>query len=161
MASPSKKTDLDIALLRKRMDYDPTTGILTWRDGGKVAGFVGNRGYLRVKFQRREWLAHVLAWAWAFGHVPKLQLDHINRVKTDNRLCNLRVVTPAQNMANRDVPKCTGPDGSPLPAGVQFNRLERKFKVTLRRNGRRLHLGTYPTANEAVQALREAIREVA
>lgn len=148
-----KKTALDIETLRLRLRYDADSGLLSWTKSGLRAGFVGNRGYVRVKFSGQEWLAHILAWALFYGVVPVLEIDHRNRDKADNRIKNLREVTRVENMANCGVVKRADPNGQVLPPGVIFNKRERRFKASSRHNGRRVHLGTFLTADEAIASL--------
>jgi len=68
---------------------------------GKKLGSPTSNGYLRVTLMRREYRLHRLVWLWVHGeHVPDgMVIDHINGVKTDNRIANLRLVTPCQNIA--------------------------------------------------------------
>jgi hypothetical protein len=59
-------------------------------------------GYLYIKAGGKMHSASRLAWSAAHGGIPSgLEIDHINRVKTDNRLANLRLVTSSQNKDNR------------------------------------------------------------
>ena len=68
---------------------------------GQVASSVNALGYGRVKINGKSVLAHRLAWALHYGEWPDGAIDHINGIKTDNRLCNLRLATRAQNQQNR------------------------------------------------------------
>jgi hypothetical protein len=94
-------------LIREIIAYDPITGKFTWlvhtpgRTRGKEAkGTVANNGYIHIRVDRRIYLAHRLAWYLSYGMWPNT-IDHINRIKTDNRLSNLRDVPLWENVANR------------------------------------------------------------
>jgi hypothetical protein len=87
--------------------YDKDTGIFTRRHFGKrskLAGRVGNiktNGYLEVGIGGKKYLLHRLAWLYTYGLWPLFHIDHINGIKTDNRIANLRDVTHTVNMQNR------------------------------------------------------------
>jgi len=59
------------------------------------------RGYLKFKVGQKIIKAHCIAWALHYGEWPKQEIDHINRVKNDNRIVNLRDVSHTENMRNR------------------------------------------------------------
>jgi hypothetical protein len=93
--------------LRELLSYDPETGIFTWiarpalcNRIGAMAGSFDTRGYLRIQIDGRGHKYHRLAWLYVNGEWPKKGLDHINGVKDDNRICNLREATDSQNAAN-------------------------------------------------------------
>jgi len=92
---------------RQFLKYDPATGVLTWTEqvrrhgwAGKPAGSLHSRGYLRLGLFGRDWYCHRIAWLLHYGEWPELEIDHINHCKTDNRICNLRSVTHAENVKN-------------------------------------------------------------
>lgn len=96
--------------LRELMVYDPDTGIMKRRKAltgghGKIGTVVGSLrvkdGYIQVKVDNRMYLMHRLAWLYVYGVWPEEFLDHINAVKSDNRIANLREATRSQNGANR------------------------------------------------------------
>jgi hypothetical protein len=92
--------------LKEVLDYDPATGVFTWikpRNGvtvGDEAGGLSKDGYRHLCLDKKQWKSHRLAWLYVHGEWPKGEIDHINRVRDDNRMENLRVVTPQQNKMN-------------------------------------------------------------
>jgi hypothetical protein len=58
-------------------------------------------GHLTINNRKRILRAHRVAWALSTGRWPPDLIDHINRVKRDNRLANLREATHAQNLQNK------------------------------------------------------------
>ena len=94
--------------LHEALDYNPKTGLLTWRInrlngilGGAPAGCDDGHGYVQVRLWGRRLKAHRLAWALHHGTDPGLlQIDHVNRNRSDNRVSNLRLVDAKGNRAN-------------------------------------------------------------
>ena len=143
--------------VRELLDYNPATGVFTWRvlhsnmRSGQVAGNVSR--YRTIKINRKHYLAHRLAWFVAFGAWPPNQIDHINGVRDDNRLVNLRLATQSENNANAKTPKNkTG------FKGVAPHR--KKWCARIRVNGRKRHLGLFDTPEAAYQRYCEVAREV-
>lgn len=109
--------------LQAAFSYDPETGALTWRvtlqnraPAGSPAGCPNGRGYLRVKLNGLNLKAHRVAWYLHHGADPGLFLvDHIDRNRSNNRICNLRLVDHKGNRANSSQPtrpvQITYPDG--------------------------------------------------
>ena len=98
------------AQVREHLCYDKDTGIFTWKvrkQGRKLGvplGAKNSNGYLLIVVCRKHYAAHRLAWMHFHGEIPDgMQIDHINGVRDDNRIDNLRVVTPSQNNLNRGV----------------------------------------------------------
>ena len=99
------------AELKTLLSYDPETGELTWRVRGvpridnRLAGkpaLIGTSdGYRVGKIMTQNLKAHRVAWAIYYGEWPKAMLDHINGNRADNRIVNLRTVSPVQNSQNQ------------------------------------------------------------
>jgi len=92
------------------LTYDPYTGLFTWlvdaysnKVKGKIAGSI-KEGYINISIDRKLYRAHRLAWLYVNGVFPS-EIDHINRVKSDNRICNLREVSRSENCQNRSTSK--------------------------------------------------------
>ncbi len=94
------------------LDYDQDTGVFHWKPDAKLgsrsdragllAGYVRlSDGYVRISYKGVTYSAAAIAWKLAHGYEPELELDHINRNPSDNRLSNLRLVTRSENLLNR------------------------------------------------------------
>jgi hypothetical protein len=98
------KTDLSADELRELLHYNPETGMFSWTSTGSgrkaSVGTLHNKGYLRVRLNRGFYYAHRLAWLYVHDRWPSQMIDHINGIKTDNRLVNLREATPAIQQSN-------------------------------------------------------------
>jgi hypothetical protein len=88
------------------LKYDPGTGDLIWIKKPSnvckpIAGsFHKASGYIVIKFNKIQYKSHRLAWYLHYGTWPKGEIDHVNGIKTDNRINNLRDVTHTENMNN-------------------------------------------------------------
>lgn len=138
--------DLSISRLMELLHYSPDTGHFTWiKRGcgvtiGRIAGgSMGNRGYRRIKIDGRMYLAHRLAWLYMKGSWPKDEIDHINMVRDDNRISNLREATRLQNSRNKKIRK----DNSSGMKGVHFHKSTRKWQVTCGFNSKLIYLGLF------------------
>lgn len=92
--------------LRELLSYNPETGVFLWRVGhrrvccGARAGNLNNQGYRQIQIEGHRYQAHRLAWLYVNGDWPLLLIDHINGIRDDNRLVNLRDVGSAANTQN-------------------------------------------------------------
>ena len=94
--------------LREYLNYNEDTGALTWKKSparrvkvGDEAGTTMNGGYKTFRFKGPTYKAHRVAFAMIHGRWPMPECDHINGDKADNRACNLREATHAENMWNK------------------------------------------------------------
>src|SRR5690554_6421992 len=92
--------DLSQKYLLDMFMYDPETGRLIRRKkqsnnapAGKPSGWVQPNGYIRMCIKGKHYQAHRLVWFYHYGVMPDGGIDHINGVKDDNRIENLRVVS--------------------------------------------------------------------
>jgi hypothetical protein len=139
--------------LRELLDYNPATGVFKWklsyrmRRKGLVAGRRHGGWYWCIRVDSREYLAHRLAWLYVYGRWPLDQIDHINGIRFDNRIANLREATNSQNKQNRK-PKVAGLKG--------VYRQKNRWRARITINRRCLYLGTFSTPEAASAAYREA-----
>lgn len=148
------------ARLKELLDYDPETGVFTWRHfmggfarAGSVAGSTDSHGHTQIKVDGKLHLAHRLAFLYATGATPA-EVDHVNRVKSDNRLANLRGVSRSENLHN------TAPckrNKSGVKGVFWIERLG-KWQAYISTAGKRRVLGCYAQFDDAVAARRGAER---
>jgi hypothetical protein len=140
------------------LDYDANTGKFFWLGGkgrkkkGGEAGFLNPAGYRVIGVCGQKVLAHRLVWLVETGSFPAMELDHINRVRNDNRFVNLRQATREQNMRNRGVCK----NNKLSMKGVA--RHQNKYRARIMHCGQIIDLGTFNTAREAAIAYTAAER---
>jgi hypothetical protein len=110
------------------------------RCAGKVAGSVSETtGYLRIRFDGREYKAHRLAWCLVTGKWPACEIDHINRDRADNRFGNLREATREQNNVNVPVRS----DNKSGRKGVSWDRRADKWRAVIQAGLKMRHLGFF------------------
>ena len=133
--------------------YDPLTGVITHKTArgsakkGAIAGSKHYRGYLDVGLKRTKYRAHRVAWLLSYGSIDvTLTIDHIDGVRDNNRLNNLRLVTKQHNEWNRT--KVLGK----WPMGVYWNKGRNKFHARIKVNQKQIHLGYFDCPDEAHQA---------
>jgi hypothetical protein len=95
---------------------------------------------------------HRLAWFYTHGRWPSGDLDHINRVRHDNRIDNLREATRSENCQNQPIRKSNRSGVT----GVYHHKVSNKWAATINVNKKQMHLGVYDTLEEAIQVRRNA-----
>lgn len=158
------KADLTAARLRELLHYDPETGVFTWRANRGGAALAGSKaghpskkdGYIRINVDCRLCLSHRLAWMYVHGVFPTKHLDHINGIRDDNRIENLREATSAQNNQN---PSLRSDNKSGL-IGVSWHKPRGKWKAQIQFENANRHLGLFCTKEEAHAAYLEAKRKL-
>jgi hypothetical protein len=153
---------LDLAELKRSLVYDPDTGVFTrrvnsaWVKAGAAAGSINKAGYRVIYVQGERHYAHRLAWAYCHGHLPALQIDHINQAKDDNRISNLREVTAKQNREN--IPAHS--DSGTGIRGVCWRKDTKKWLAQIGHNGEHYYLGQFNTVAQASAAYKAAAEEL-
>lgn len=155
---PSSLSPNALSELRSAIGYDPETGILTRKKKtgqnvvvGKEAGWKDSQGYRRVRVLGRCWASHRLAWSLHYGEEPAGIIDHINGVRDDNRIQNLRIVTPSENTQNMHSVRSDNETGV---TGVRKRGGRYEARICI--NGKTVYLGGFPSAQEASDAYRAA-----
>ena len=151
--------ELTAEKLRMLLHYEPATGIFTWKvraansvKVGDIAGCPDGQGYLRVRVQSQRYRAHRLAWLYMYGEWPEDQIDHINRVRTDNRICNLREVTNKQNGQNAGKYS----HNTSGHTGVSWNKHRSKWRAHIRHSQKSIRLGDFTNIEDAIAARKAA-----
>lgn len=150
---------------REAFDYDPVTGVFYWRiqprqgvNVGDVAGTPDSYGYHILRIDRGQFKAHRVAWLYVYGHWPNEQIDHVNGVRSDNRIVNLRLASHSQNRANTKMHA----DNKCGYKGVRYQRHTKKnpWRAQISYGGTTHHIGNFPTPEEAHAAYCAAAQRV-
>jgi len=168
---------LDYEKAKRTFRYEPETGRLFWAEerpvedfstvhgwriwSGKHAGneitCKHNGGYLKLgvttkKGVRKEYLAHRVIWLLTTGAWPDNEIDHINGLRADNRIANLRAVTCDENAKNAKRRN----DNLSGVVGVQRCKKSKKWVVRIKAENRNLYVGSYTLKSDAIAARKEA-----
>lgn len=159
------KTQITQSLIRQLMDYDPLTGICVWKTrtpdiqpderlrnswnsqfAGKQVGFINKKtGYMQTAIRCKMYQLHRLIWVHVYGKEPD-NIDHINSVRHDNRLVNLRSVTREVNNRNAKR-RHDNPSGV---TGIKLNK-SGTWLVRIRINKKLIVAGCFADFDEAVK----------
>ena len=137
-------------------------GALHWRKGRKKAQKGNRYGSKRTDGYRRGWLLgkqyfeHRLIWFYHYGEWPKDDLDHINGIRDDNKIENLREVTKQQNQFNRK----SNRGSSSGYKGVCYHKNINKWMAYFCSGSKRTHIGYFGTEIEAAKAYDNAVKSL-
>jgi len=141
---------MDADLARQIWRYDPETGKFFWLVSSRYKVLIGDEaGYFDGKYNRlayagKQYKSARVAWLMMTGKWPVDQIDHINQVKTDDRFCNLREATNAQNVCNAKV------RGRSSVRGI-FKRAY-GYQVYLHKGFKHFYIGSFKNLEDAVKA---------
>lgn len=147
--------------LKELLDYNQHTGIFIWKTNaaknikmGTIAGSVDSDGYICIGINKKLYLAHRLAWLYIYNELPKNNIDHINGIKNDNRISNLKDVSQRQNGQNRKEHR------NNRLVGCYFNKNRNKWQAQIKINKNQIYLGLYNTEQEAHDAYIQKIKQL-
>jgi hypothetical protein len=130
----------------KGYTYNPSTGEIIG-PRGKIIKRISS-GYCVIGIYsnnvKYDLSAHHYAWYMTYDNVDIIEIDHINRIKTDNRISNLRNVNKSQNQWNVEY------------KGYYFNKVLNKWRARIRVNNERISLGDFKTEEEARESYLQA-----
>lgn len=148
--------------LTEVLDYDPVTGIFTWKLAigrrvrrGAVAGSFTN-DYIRIVIDGKKYRANRLAWFYVKGEWPVEMIDHENGNTIDNRIDNLRAATRSQNNHNRRLNQ----NSTTGIKGVIYSEKTGQYTARVMRNKIEHRRGPFDSLSEAttaVKLLRESL----
>jgi hypothetical protein len=148
--------------MKKVLRYYPRKGVCVWlARRGKVAPGTraGSRhwtGYRYVTVFGVAYPEHHLAWLYMSGVFPIAQVDHRNRIRDDNRWCNLRPATSKQNNENASLRR----DNVSGTRGVSWDTTQRKWRAYIYHNKKQNDLGFFTALEDAKRARLAAERKV-
>ena len=150
--------------LREAFDYEPETGLLTWRIRtsnrsfiGREAGSPDGQGYRILMLDKCLLRTHRVAFAHYHGTWPTGFIDHINGNRSDNRISNLRDVSNAENLQNNWEPQKNSTTGL---RGAVRTKYPGVYAAEISVNKVRHRLGTFRSPEEAHAAYLEAKRKL-
>lgn len=145
--------------LKELVNYDPLTGIFTWRCNrggtawkGSIAGHKHSSGRVYLNLDREKYFAHTMAWLYMYGEVIP-NLDHRDTNGLNNRIKNLRKATQSQNMRNSRIRS----DNSSGIKGVSWSKSRKRWIVRLNTEPHLVkHIGSFKDIELAELVANEA-----
>lgn len=144
--------------ISERLSYDQDTGLFAWKvcryasNIGKVTNSLDAHGYVQIKVRGTVCKAHRLAWLMTYGEMPANQIDHINRNRSDNRICNLRLANNSENSQNRSKQR----NNTSGCIGICWVKRAQKWRAYIVVNKKQIHLGFFSNLSEAIDARKAA-----
>lgn len=147
--------ELTQGMLKELLDYDEESGIFTWKFSrrgvkkGTVAGTLKD-GYININIFGRFYRAHRLVWLYFYGKFPVSYIDHIDGIRSNNRLNNLREATTSENNYNQRMSRAN----TSGVKGVSWYKRDNNWEARIGVKGKYLFLGRFSTIEEAEQAIK-------
>jgi hypothetical protein len=147
--------------VRELFEYNPENGNLTWVKKrkyfsklllGNIAGTLNDNGYRAVTIKGKTYQIHRIIWLYVHGKFPENVIDHINGIKDDNRLCNLRDCTISENNLNTKLSK----NNVSGIKGIHWNKLKNKWHGQINFNKKKIFIGYFDDFFEACCKIRSA-----
>jgi len=136
--------------LKRYLRYNAKSGVFQWIVGPnkhkEFAGTVNSLGYVVITINSNRYLAHRLAYLYEFGEFPSENIDHINRVRSDNRMLNLREFTQSQNMRNAKMLR----NNMSGVTGVYFDSARNRWVSQIKIKNKNILCGRYIKKTDAV-----------
>lgn len=157
-----KRIPRDVVL--DNLTYNRVTGLFKWNktvgclNNGDFAGCKKDNGYIEISINNKRYYAHMLAWLICHSYWSENNIDHINGIRDDNRIDNLRIASNAQNQCNRKKPK----NNTSGVKGVYWNKQCKKWHARCTVNGINYHIGLFndiEKAKVAVMRFREKMHK--
>lgn len=145
----------EIEMLRQLISYDPISGDFIWKRNGATAGCIYKNGYRYIRINGSSYRSSRIALKISTGEDPiGWQIDHVNGVRCDDRICNLRICSNAENVRNqkKNIRNTTGYKGVTIQSGC--------YRAQIQVNGRHVSLGMFSTPEEAHQAYVKAAKKL-
>ena len=170
-----KYNEITIDILKELLDYNSETGKLYWKKRDRkyfpsdrsctwwnnryskkeAFAYKSKEGYYIGSIFGKTYLKHRVIWAFHYEKWPSDEIDHINRIRDDNRICNLRVATHQQNLQNK-----TSHKGSTSKyLGVYWHKQSEKWIAQIRVNGAKMYLGIFNNEENAAIAYDKASKK--
>jgi len=149
--------------LRERFVYNNETGKLIYRKNiGRMrknteAGQLKKRGYRHVSIGGKKFLVHRIIWLYVNGAIKThMEIDHINHIKDDNRICNLREVTRLENCRNKSLSK----KNTSGYIGVSKERKSKIWNVSFCIDNQQKFFGSFRKKEDAILHSKNVMRKI-
>jgi hypothetical protein len=149
--------------LKKHLTYDAESGIFIRNISlcgkvrvGDICNYKSKEGYILIRVNNIQYKAHRLVWLYIHGYFPPDIIDHINGIRDDNRLVNIRLATRQQNNMNSNIQK----NNKSGYKGVCWHKDSSKWIAQASVNNKSKYLGIYDTPEEASQVYIKFVKNI-
>lgn len=152
-----ERSELTQEYLKSLYSYDPNSGLFTRLINrgkfkvGEIAGrqHTDSKGmtYVKIKISGKEYFAHRLVWFYMYGVWPEKEIDHIDHNTINNKISNLRSVSPSENRRNASISR----NNTSGVVGVIFCKREQRWLARIILDYKQIHLGYFKCFEDAVR----------